>query len=64
MTTEPMNLEKLKMFKTAFSPLWKSFVEIKSVHADDHGIPIIVARIPDVSDHFLFRQSELKDFCL
>lgn len=58
------SLEKLKMYKTAFSPLWNMFVEIKSVHTDDNGVPILITRLPTISDHFFFRPSELVDFSL
>lgn len=64
MTNEPLTLEKLKMYKTAYSPVWEKYVEIKRVFADVNGIPVIVARVPNISEQFYFREIELNQFCL
>lgn len=59
-----MTPEKLKLYKTAYSKTYESFVEIIKIHHDDMGEPIITARIPEVKDYVLFRVCELEKFCL
>ena len=59
-----MTLEKLNLYKTAYSPTYESFVEIIKIHQDISGEPIISARIPGRENHVLFRVCELEKFCL
>ena len=57
---------KLRLYKTAYSPLYETFVGIKNVRKDDRGEFILdctVAGHP--KDHIhLFRVHELERFCL
>lgn len=53
---------KLKMYKTAFSPILNEFVGIIKVWNDELGEPIIKAKYSQ--GEMLFRISELRDFCL
>lgn len=59
-----MSPEKLRMYKTAYSKTYESFVGIIKVHNDLSGEPIITARIPGKEDYVLFRVCELEQFCL
>jgi len=61
-----MNIEKLRLMKTAYSPLYQQFISIKSVRPDDNGIPIIDGEINDNGKKriVIFRECELKKFCL
>jgi hypothetical protein len=66
MMNDPDFLKKLPLYKTAFSPLYETYVGIVSVYYDDAGEPIIAGRVaghePDRIT--LFRVCELDNFVL
>lgn len=51
-------------FKTAYSELYGTFVEIIRTHDDGDGGLVITARVPEKKDHHLFRPFELSEYCL
>lgn len=60
------SLEKVKMYKTAYSPMYECYVAIEHVYPDVDGVPIIKARLagePEGS-YILFRTTELSNFVL
>jgi hypothetical protein len=62
-------LHKENMFKTAYSPFHKNFVELVGAHQDDRGEWIFVGKVTDsedgrVYDRWLFRTHELERFVL
>ena len=57
------SMKKLKLYKTAYSPMFKQFVVIAKVREDIRGVPIIDARFDD-GQLIMFRQQELTDYCL
>lgn len=59
-----MTIERLRMYKTAFSPSYGNYIEICRVYPDALGQPIIVGRVSCSDDEILFRECELSDFCL
>lgn len=59
-----MSIEKLRMYKTAFSYLYETYIEIMEVDLDKNGEPIILGRPAFTDKKVLFRVCELKEFCL
>ena len=60
------SLEKMKLYKTAYSPMYECYVGILSVYPDVDGVPIVKARLagePEGS-YILFRTHELTNFVL
>ena len=57
--------KKQELFKTAFSPLFHRFVRIEKAYQDDRGewIFACIGAHPG-SSNWLFRETELTDFCL
>ena len=55
---------KLEKYSTAYSPLYKQFVEIIKVRIDADGQPIIHARLAHSNKTVLFRETELTRYCL
>jgi hypothetical protein len=55
---------KLRLYKTAYSPDYGKFVEIRSVRDDANGEPIITARLADTDELVCFRVCELQNFVL
>ena len=65
MSKDPDFIAKLKYYKTAWSKMYESYVQILGFHFDDVGDPIIKARVPgEKSEYVLFRSCELSEFCL
>jgi len=58
--------KKLHLYKTAFSPLYDTYVGIQNVREDEDGFPILDCTVAGMSKDVLvlFRPSELKSFCL
>lgn len=55
----------MALYKTAYSPLYKSYVSIKDVHQDEDGEWIIEATVGEMYGRVtVFRVSELTNFCL
>lgn len=59
-----MTIKRLRMYKTAFSKTYGTYIEICRVYPDALGQPIIVGRVSCSDDEILFRECELSDFCL
>ena len=57
-----MTLFKLKLMKTAWSPLYSCFVRIVKVRVDASGMPVIHAVCG--GSEILFREFELERYCL
>ena len=57
-------IEKLKQYRTAYSVLDECYVEIVRVWPDENGKPLLRCRLQDTDKEFLFRESELNQFCL
>jgi hypothetical protein len=60
------SLEKLSLYKTAYSPMYECYVGILKVYPDVDGVAIIKARLagePEGS-YILFREHELTNFVL
>jgi len=57
-------VNKLELYKTAYSPMYENFVEITKIRYDDNGRAIIHARIAHSEQNVAFRQNELIDYCL
>lgn len=55
-------IEKLRLYKTAWSLVFECYVSIVSVFADANGVPILICEFSD--GHFLFRASELTGYVL
>lgn len=58
------SFEKLCLYRTAWSPLWEEYVEIRKVVRDEHDRPIILACVPSVDRVCLFRAEELTNYVL
>lgn len=61
------SIEKLRMYKTAFSWLYNDFVSIQKVFVDTNGEPLISCIVkvsPTETKKHLFRRNELTQFCL
>lgn len=60
-----MPTTKQKLYKTAYSPLFKCYVNLLRVYDDAHGIAVFVGenKKHGLTDH-LFRENELTEFCL
>ena len=58
-----MEIENLARYKTAYSPLFKTFVEIKKVRLDESGSVIIFDTLMEGRE-MMFCLDELDDFCL
>jgi len=59
-----MTIEKLRLMKTAYSPLYEAYVQIIKVRVDDNGVPIIDARVSCTDKVVIFREQELTEWCL
>lgn len=59
-----MSYEKLRLYKTAFSRTYDSYVAILRVYLDEVGEPVIVARPASTDQEIRFRECELSEFCL
>lgn len=59
-----MTATRLSLYKTAFSPLYETYVEILKVREDGVGGHIIDGRVAFKTDTVLFRPHELTDYCL
>jgi len=63
-----MTIERLLLYKTAFSPLFGVYVSIDRVRLDTSGVPILHCSSsynPDcILTNHLFREEELTNFCL
>jgi len=57
-------MNKLELYKTAYSPLYETYVSIKSVYFDCNGNAVITARPIDLNHDVLFREHELDRYCL
>ncbi len=57
---------KEKLYRTAWSPLYGTYVSIAHAHTDDRGAWIFKCDGPPLSEcnGHLFRAHELTDFCL
>lgn len=64
--TKIESIEKLRMYKTAFSWLYNDFVLIDKVFVDTDGVPLIscIVKTPTATKKHLFRREELTQFCL
>lgn len=57
--------KKVYMYKTAFSPLYDTYVGIKSVYKDDGDDFILSCTVVGYGDRqFLFRDNELENYVL
>ena len=58
--------EKLSLYKTAFSPLYETYVKILRHYFDDNGEPVITAWVLGNPENMetLFRRHELTNYCL
>lgn len=56
--------EKMALYKTAFSPLYDTYVGIKNVRYDEFDNAIITASVAGEDGRFLFREYELTRYCL
>lgn len=54
--------EKLKRYRTAYSPFYNAFVEIVKVWEDSDGKPLIKARVGHSDLHIIFRETELTSY--
>jgi hypothetical protein len=59
-------LKKLPLYKTAYSPLYQTYVGIENVYYDEAGEPIIAGRVAghELDRITLFRVCELDNFVL
>lgn len=58
-----MDIERLRMYKTAYSPLDECYVGIVRVWPDIEGRPLLLCRLADSTDRLiLFREEELSQF--
>lgn len=66
MSKDPDFLKKLPLYKTAYSPLYETFVGILKVRYDDLDGPILDCHVAGQSPEqiTLFRVSELENFVL
>ena len=55
-------MEKIELYQTAYSPLYKQYVKITAVKYDTNNQPIIYAFVGN--QEVMFRQYELTDYCL
>lgn len=55
---------KMKLYKTAYSPLYETYVGIKSVYYDSNDEAVITASVAGLDGNFLFREYELERYCL
>ena len=64
--TSPTSLTKMRLYKTAYSPLYETFVGIRHVHQDVFGGLIITAHVAGLPEDetALFRENELERFVL
>lgn len=58
------SIEKLRLYKTAWSPVFNCFVAILRVYTDENGAPILECRLHPSNNVILFRASELTDYVL
>jgi len=60
------NLNRLRMYKTAYSPMHEKYVGILNVFLDTDGKPIIKGHLAGEAkdDYILFRENELTAYCL
>ena len=58
--------KKLHLYKTAFSPLYDTYVGIQRVREDEDGFPILDCTVAGWRKDILvsFRPHELESFCL
>jgi hypothetical protein len=56
-------LEKLPMYKTAYSPLYDAYVGIKEVVNGAGGI-LLRCNVVGMDNEILFNVEELEDYCL
>jgi len=61
---DPDFYDKLKYYKTAYSPGYKEYVGIIRHHFDDQDGAIIVGRLAGSDKEILFRVCELTNFTL
>ncbi len=66
MSKDPDFLKKLPLYRTAYSPLYETFVGIRKVWYDDLGEPILDCHVAgqDPGQSTLFRVCELENFVL
>lgn len=57
---DPYFKDKLKYYKTAFSPLHNQFVAIKNHYFDADGELVILAELADKSAKIMFREENRK----
>ena len=57
---DPYFKDKLKYYKTAFSPLHNQFVAIKNYYFDANGDAIIVGELAEKSEEIMFRKENRK----
>lgn len=59
-------MNKIELYKTAYSPLHEEFVGIRKVRYDDNGRTILDCHVNGYpEDHIhLFRENELTDYVL
>jgi|TARA_Y100000310_G_scaffold243112_3_gene247527 hypothetical protein len=63
MSTLPSN-DEISLYRTAYSPFDKCFVQIVKVRFDEDGEPIIDAILADGDTEMMFRVFELTKYCL
>ena len=57
--------KKLPLYKTAYSPVWGTYVGIKKVREDENGRPILDCTIAGRPEEIvMFRVDELTNYCL
>lgn len=66
MKIDPSKLQKLHLYKTAFSPLYNAYVGIREVHQLDNGTVILYCNVVGLPDDqmIIFRPHELRDYVL
>lgn len=59
-----MDIEQLRLYKTAYSVLDECYVKIIRVWPDENGKPLLRCQLQDTDKELLFRETELNQFCL
>lgn len=64
LASDPDFLKKLPLYKTAWSPTYRTYVALLGVTHDRSGEPILIGQLACTTNNYLFRVEELADFCL
>lgn len=57
-------IEKLRLYETAWSPVFECYVKILRVYPDADGAPILECRLRPSNEVMIFRAGELTSYVL